>query len=36
MSEDSVKLSLDQVEDLARRALTGCGAHGHPLDLAVQ
>lgn len=36
MSEGSKKLSLDQVDDLARRALAGCGAQGHQLDLAVQ
>ena len=36
MSEQSKTLSLAQVEDLARRALAGCGAHGKQLDIAVQ
>ena len=36
MSEPSKTLSLDEVGDLTRRALAGCGAHGHQLDLAVQ
>jgi (2R)-3-sulfolactate dehydrogenase (NADP+) len=36
MSEQSKTLSLAQVEDLTRRALAGCGAHGRQLDLAVQ
>lgn len=29
-------LSLQQVDDITRRALAACGAHGHQLDLAVQ
>ncbi len=29
-------LSLQQVDDLTRRALSACGAHGHQLDMAVQ
>ena len=36
MSEQNKTLSLAQVEDLARRALGACGAHGKQLDLAVQ
>jgi len=36
MTEQSKVLTLAEIEDLARRALTGCGAHGHQLDLAVQ
>ncbi len=36
MSETSKTLSLAEVEDLARRALAGCGAHGAQLDYAVQ
>jgi len=32
----SQTLSLQQVEDLTRRALAACGAHGHQLDMAVQ
>jgi (2R)-3-sulfolactate dehydrogenase (NADP+) len=36
MSEQSKTLSLAQVDDLARRVLGACGAHGQQLDLAVQ
>ena len=36
MSDENKTLSLNEVDDLARRALSGCGAHGHQLDLAVQ
>ncbi len=36
MSEPAKTLTLAQVEDLARRALTNCGARGHQLKLAVQ
>ena len=36
MSEPVKTLTLDEVEDLTRRALSGCGAHGAQLDLAVQ
>ena len=36
MSEQSKVLSLAQVDDLARRALGACGAHGTQLDIAVQ
>ncbi len=36
MSEPSKTLTLDEVDDLARSALAGCGAHGAQLDLAVQ
>ena len=36
MSNDNQTLSLQQVDDLTRRALAACGAHGHQLDLAVQ
>ena len=36
MSEPSKTLTLNEVDDLARRALSGCGAHGAQLDLAVQ
>jgi (2R)-3-sulfolactate dehydrogenase (NADP+) len=36
MSEPTKTLTLDEVEDLARSALAGCGAHGAQLDLAVQ
>ena len=36
MSEPVKTLTLDEVEDLARRALAGCGAHGQQLELAVQ
>jgi (2R)-3-sulfolactate dehydrogenase (NADP+) len=36
MTEQSKVLTLAEVDDLARRALAGCGAHGHQLELAVQ
>ncbi len=36
MTETSKTLSVQQVEDLARRALSTCGAHGAQLDIAVQ
>ena len=36
MTQQNPRLSLQQVEQLARRALAGCGAQGHQLDLAVQ
>jgi LDH2 family malate/lactate/ureidoglycolate dehydrogenase len=36
MSERNKTLSLAQVDDLARRALGACGAHGQQLGLAVQ
>jgi (2R)-3-sulfolactate dehydrogenase (NADP+) len=36
MTEQSRFLSLQQVDDLTRRALTACGMHGHQLELAVQ
>lgn len=36
MSDINATLSLAQVDDLARRALTGCGAYGKQLDWAVQ
>jgi (2R)-3-sulfolactate dehydrogenase (NADP+) len=36
VSEPSKTLTLNEVDDLARRALSGCGAHGTQLDLAVQ
>ena len=36
MTAQSKVLTLAEVEDLARRALAGCGAHGHQLELAVQ
>ncbi len=36
MSEQSKVLTLAEVDDLARRALAGCGAHGQQLELAVQ
>jgi (2R)-3-sulfolactate dehydrogenase (NADP+) len=36
MTEQSKVLTLAEVDDLARRALAACGAHGHQLDLAVQ
>jgi (2R)-3-sulfolactate dehydrogenase (NADP+) len=36
MTEHGKILSLVEVEDLARRALAGCGAHGQQLELAVQ
>lgn len=36
MAEQSKTLSLSEVQDLARRALAGCGAHGQQLELAVE
>lgn len=36
MSAENKTLSLQQVDDLTRRALSACGAHGHQLDMAVQ
>lgn len=36
MTDNNQTLSLQQVDDLTRRALAACGAHGHQLDLAVQ
>jgi (2R)-3-sulfolactate dehydrogenase (NADP+) len=36
VSESVKTLTLSEVDDLARRALSGCGAHGVQLDLAVQ
>jgi (2R)-3-sulfolactate dehydrogenase (NADP+) len=36
MSTGNQTLSLQQVGDLTRRALSACGAHGHQLDMAVQ
>lgn len=36
MSEAVKTLNLDEVGDLARRALAACGAHGAQLDVAVQ
>ena len=36
MSDESRTLALAEVDDLARRALSGCGAHGQQLELAVQ
>ena len=36
MTEQSKTLTLSQVDDLARRALSACGAHGRQLELAVQ
>jgi len=36
MPEKSKTLSLQQVDDLTRRALSACGAQGYQLDLAVQ
>ncbi len=36
MTEAFETLSLEQIDDLARSALAGCGAHGAQLDLAVQ
>ena len=32
----SQTLTLDQVDDLTRRALSACGAYGHQLDMAVK
>jgi len=36
MTSNNQTLSLQQVDDITRRALAACGAHGHQLDLAVQ
>ena len=36
MTDKNQTLSLQQVDDLTRRALAGCGAKGHQLDMAVQ
>ncbi len=36
MTEESKILTLAEVDDLARRALAGCGAHGQQLELAVR
>ena len=36
MTESGKTLSLRQVDDLARRALSACGAYGQQLELAVQ
>lgn len=36
MSTESKVLTLAQVEDLARRAMAGCGAHGRQLEIAAQ
>jgi len=36
MSTENRTLSLAEVEDLARRALAGCGAHGRQLEIAAQ
>ncbi len=36
MSTENRILALSEVEDLARRALAGCGAHGRQLEIAVQ
>lgn len=36
MSEPGKTLTLDEVEDLTRRSLAACGAHGAQLDIAVQ
>lgn len=36
MSQVTTTLTLQQIDDLARRALAACGAHGHQLDMAVQ
>ena len=36
MTEQTKTLTLAEVDDLARRALAGCGAHGKQLELAVQ
>ena len=36
MAEQIKTLSLSEVEDLTRRALAGCGAHGQQLELAVE
>ena len=36
MSTENRKMSLAEVEDLTRRALAGCGAHGAQLEIATQ
>ncbi len=36
MTEQNKTLTLDEVADLARRAMAGCGAHGAQLEQAVQ
>ena len=36
MTDNNQTLSLQQVDDLTRRALAACGAKGHQLDMAVQ
>jgi len=36
MTETSKTLSVKQIDDLARRALSACGAYGAQLDIAVQ
>jgi len=36
MSESVTTLTLAEIDELARRALAGCGAHGQQLELAVQ
>jgi len=36
MSSESKTLTLAQVDDLARRAMAACGAHGSQLDIAAQ
>lgn len=36
MSTGNQTLSLQQVDDITRRALSACGSHGHQLDMAVQ
>ena len=36
MTEQNKILSISEIEDLARRALAGCGAHGRQLELAVE
>lgn len=36
MADNNQTLSLQQVDDLTRRALSACGCYGHQLDLAVQ
>jgi (2R)-3-sulfolactate dehydrogenase (NADP+) len=36
MTTHNQTLSLQQIDDITRRALSACGAHGHQLDMAVQ
>ncbi len=36
MTTGKQTLTLQQVDDITRRALSACGAHGHQLDMAVQ